>query len=71
MEDAGETDVDCCRDCWCGEADSEEGFAVEFDSDTGLLADVPETVALYFDYEAYARDLFLDSFTFLDGHVFR
>ncbi|WP_435369895.1 antirestriction protein ArdA, partial [Shigella sonnei] len=30
----------------------------------GLLADVPETVALYFDYEAYARDLFLDSFTF-------
>ena len=40
-------------------------------SDTGLLADVPETVALYFDYEAYARDLFLDSFTFIDGHVFR
>ncbi len=33
-------------------------FAVEFASDTGLLADVPETVALYFDYEAYARDLF-------------
>ncbi|EFZ3888900.1 antirestriction protein ArdA, partial [Shigella sonnei] len=30
-----------------------------------------ETVALYFDYEAYARDLFLDSFTFIDGHVFR
>ncbi|EJI4660498.1 antirestriction protein ArdA, partial [Escherichia coli] len=24
-----------------------------------------------FDYEAYARDLFLDSFTFIDGHVFR
>ncbi|HCQ0444837.1 antirestriction protein ArdA, partial [Escherichia coli] len=23
------------------------------------------------DYEAYARDLFLDSFTFIDGHVFR
>ncbi len=43
-------------------------FAVEFASDTGLLADVPETVALYFDYEAYARDLFLDSFTFIDGH---
>ncbi|EJW1547061.1 antirestriction protein ArdA, partial [Escherichia coli] len=21
--------------------------------------------------EAYARDLFLDSFTFIDGHVFR
>ncbi|NYR60492.1 antirestriction protein ArdA, partial [Escherichia coli] len=24
-----------------------------------------------FDYEAYARDLFQDSFTFIDGHVFR
>ena len=71
VEDTGETDFDTFRDAWWGEADSEEAFAVEFVSDTGLLADVPETVALYFDYEAYARDLFLDSFTFIDGHVFR
>ncbi|EAR1250083.1 DUF1472 domain-containing protein [Salmonella enterica] len=71
VEDTGETDFDTFRDAWWGEADSEEAFAVEFASDTGLLADVPETVALYFDYEAYARDLFLDSFTFIDGHVFR
>ncbi|ELW7001333.1 antirestriction protein ArdA [Escherichia coli] len=63
--------VEGFRDAWWGEADSEEAFAVEFVSDTGLLADVPETVALYFDYEAYARDLFQDSFTFIDGHVFR
>ncbi|OEC07991.1 hypothetical protein A8275_27450, partial [Salmonella enterica subsp. enterica serovar Typhimurium] len=54
-----------------GEADSEEALAVECASDTGLLAAVPGTVALYFDYEAYARALFLDSFTFIDGHVFR
>ncbi|EAY3097769.1 DUF1472 domain-containing protein [Salmonella enterica subsp. enterica serovar Typhimurium] len=71
VEDTGETDFDTFRDAWWGEADSEEAFAVEFASDTGLLADVPETVALYFDYEAYVRDLFLDSFTFIDGHVFR
>ncbi|EBI9719069.1 antirestriction protein ArdA [Salmonella enterica] len=71
VEDTGETDFDTFRDAWWGEADSEVAFAVEFASDTGLLADVPETVALYFDYEAYARDLFLDSFTFIDGHVFR
>ncbi|PUH49532.1 DUF1472 domain-containing protein [Salmonella enterica subsp. enterica serovar 4,[5],12:i:-] len=71
VDDTGETDFDSFRDAWWGEADSEEAFAVEFVSDTGLLADVPETVALYFDYEAYARDLFLDSFTFIDGHVFR
>nr|QID21766.1 hypothetical protein pSFE199_00058 [Escherichia coli] len=71
VEDTGETDFDTFRDARWGEADSEEAFAVEFASDTGLLADVPETVALYFDYEAYARDLFPDSFTFIDGHVFR
>ncbi len=71
VDDTGETDFDTFRDAWWGEADSEEAFAVEFASDTGLLAGVPETVALYFDYEAYARDLFLDSFTFIDGHVFR
>ena len=71
VDDTGETDFDTFRDAWWGEADSEEAFAVEFASDIGLLADVPETVALYFDYEAYARDLFLDSFTFIDGHVFR
>ncbi|ENM2314430.1 antirestriction protein ArdA [Salmonella enterica] len=71
VDDTGETDFDTFLDAWWGEADSEETFAVEFASDTGLLADVPETVALYFDYEAYARDLFLDSFTFIDGHVFR
>ena len=58
MDDTGETDFDTFRDARWGEADSEEAFAVEFASDTGLLADVPETVALYFDYEAYARDLF-------------
>ncbi|EHH8019081.1 antirestriction protein ArdA, partial [Escherichia coli] len=50
VEDTGETDFDTFRDAWWGEADSEEAFAVEFASDTGLLADVPETVALYFDY---------------------
>ncbi|EFA2222738.1 antirestriction protein ArdA [Escherichia coli] len=43
VEDTGETDFDTFRDAWWGEADSEEAFAVEFASDTGLLADVPET----------------------------
>ncbi|EIF0351138.1 antirestriction protein ArdA, partial [Salmonella enterica] len=44
---------------------------VEFVNDTGLLTGISEEIARYFDYEAYARDLFLDSFTFIDGHVFR
>ncbi|EBF8622711.1 antirestriction protein ArdA, partial [Salmonella enterica subsp. enterica serovar Istanbul] len=46
-------------------------FTIEFVNDTGLLTGISEEIARYFDYEAYARDLFLDSFTFIDGHVFR
>ncbi|WP_187997286.1 antirestriction protein ArdA, partial [Escherichia coli] len=38
VDDTGETDFDTFRDAWWGEADSEEAFAVEFASDTGLLA---------------------------------
>ncbi|EGZ4525227.1 antirestriction protein ArdA [Salmonella enterica] len=71
IDDTGETDFDTFRDAWWGAADSEEAFTVEFVNDTGLLTDISEEIARYFDYEAYARDLFLDSFTFIDGHVFR
>ena len=28
-------------------------------------------LASYFDYEAYARDLFIDDYYFTDGYVFR
>jgi antirestriction protein len=28
-------------------------------------------LASYFDYDAYARDLFIDDFYFTDGYVFR
>ncbi|ECG0483559.1 antirestriction protein ArdA [Salmonella enterica] len=71
VDDTGETDFDTFRDAWWGAADSEEAFTVEFVNDTGLLTGISEEIARYFDYEAYARDLFLDSFTFIDGHVFR
>ncbi|EJP4443711.1 antirestriction protein ArdA, partial [Salmonella enterica] len=71
VDDTGETDFDTFRDAWWGAADSEEAFTIEFVNDTGLLTGISEEIARYFDYEAYARDLFLDSFTFIDGHVFR
>jgi antirestriction protein len=45
-------------------------FAQNFADDTGILRGVPDTVARYFDYESYARDLFMDGFTWADGHVF-
>jgi antirestriction protein len=40
-----------------GEAESEEDFAYGFVEDNGLLNEEPESLRMYFDYEAYARDL--------------
>ena len=35
------------------------------------LDDMMGHLASYFDYEAYARDLFIDDFYFSNGYVFR
>lgn len=58
------------RDAWLGRYDSEIAFAMEYVDDCGFLSEVPDTVARYFDYEAFARDLFME-LDFVDGHVFR
>ena len=50
--------------------DSEIEFAYQYIEDTGMLSDVPELLQRYFDYEAYARDLFLDGYSQYEGHVF-
>ena len=36
----------------------------------GLLNEVPESLRVYFDYEAYARDLFSSGYVFHEGYVF-
>jgi len=50
-----------------GEYNSEEDFARELVQETHNLSDFAEQ---YFDYEAYARDLFIDSYWFDGGYVF-
>ena len=45
-------------------------FAYQYIEDTGMLSDMPDTLQRYFDYEAFARDLFMDGYTELEGHVF-
>ncbi|MEB8610279.1 antirestriction protein ArdA [Cronobacter sakazakii] len=66
----GECDYDAFDDAYRGEAESEEAFAQQHVEDCGLLNDLPESLRGYFDYEAYGRDLFMDSYVLLDGHVF-
>ena len=48
----------------------EEEFAYQFVEETGLLVDVSETLARYFDYEAYSRDMFLSGYSNYQGHIF-
>jgi antirestriction protein len=45
---------------YCGQWDSFDAYAEDYVESTGLLADVPEEIARYFDYEAFARDLRFD-----------
>ena len=58
------------EDVYYGEAESEKEFAEQFADETGMLSEVPEDLKSYFDYAAYARDLFINDFTFVDGYVF-
>ncbi|KAA5978596.1 antirestriction protein ArdA [Pantoea sp. M_4] len=69
-EYTGECDYDAFDDAYRGEAESEEDYAQEMVEGKGLLNEVPEPLRSYFDFEAYARDLFSSGYVFHDGHVF-
>ena len=58
-EYALETWEDDYAGLWRSEAD----YAAQFVDDCGLLSDIHESVRRYFDYEAYARDLFMGDLT--------
>lgn len=69
-EYSGECDYDKFDEAYRGEADSEEAYACEFVEDCGLLSEVPESLRDYFDFEAYARNLFTGGLVLVDGYVF-
>lgn len=63
-------DLDTMREAYVGEYDSAEDMAQEYLDSTGMLSDVPENIARYFDLEAFARDLMYDHFE-SNNHYFR
>ncbi len=70
VSNTGDTCFEQFRDAWLGGPyDSELEFAAQYVDECGFLSEVPDTVARYFDYEAFARDLFME-LDFVDGHVF-
>ncbi len=52
-----------------GEFESEEDFAYYIVDE--CYSDIPEFAKRYFDYSAFARDLFIADYNFFDGFVFR
>jgi len=52
--------IEDIRDCFLGTADSARDYAEQFADDVGLLESVPDNLRGYFDFDAFARDLFLD-----------
>ena len=57
---------------YAGQWDSFQDYAENYADDVGLLADMPETLHHYFDYEAFARDLAHDYYhDDTTGHTWR
>lgn len=54
-----------------GEYKDEEDFAYELLEETGDIESMPKHLRYYFDYEKFARDLFMSDFFMIDGYVFR
>jgi len=79
MRDAFEAFSDAfCNDCiesfrerYMGKWDSEKEFAEHIVDECYNLESMMGHLASYFDYDAYARELFIDDYYFTDGYVFR
>lgn len=59
--------LDNLEDAYYGQFDSDIDLAHEYIESTGLLQSVPETIANYFDFEAFGRDL---AFDFIESNGF-
>lgn len=53
-----------------GEYVSKTEFAMEYGECIDLLKGIDKSVSMYFDWDAYARDIFIDKFRYHNGHVF-
>ncbi|WP_257998709.1 antirestriction protein ArdA [Xanthomonas arboricola] len=64
-------DIDTFRERYIGEFNSWAEVAEHVVEDGGLLQDVPESVARYFDYASYGRDMHMGGEAYeANGHYF-
>ena len=67
----GEESIDSFKERYMGKWDSEEAFAEHIVDECYDLTGMMGHLSSYFDYQAYARDLFIEDFYYTDGYVFR
>jgi len=67
----GNDDLESFREHYAGQYDSEEDYARELVDECYDLDKMMGNLSYYFDYRAYARDLFMEDYYFEDGYVFR
>lgn len=66
-----EDSIDKFKERFMGKWDSEEAFAEHIIDECYDLIGIMGHLASYFDYKAYARDLFIEDYYFTEGYVFR
>jgi antirestriction protein len=66
----GSWDKDNFEEAYSGCFENEVQFAEQLVDDLGYLDQIPENLRYYFDYEKFARDLFINDYYFVDGYVF-
>ena len=65
-----EIPLDRFHELYIGSFNCDEAFAMNHAENIGLLENIPQHIAQYFDWSAYARDLMFD-FSSSNGHYFR
>jgi len=59
-------DIETAQDAYYGTYGDQDSFVTEYINSTGMLADLPDNVAQYFDYEKFGRDLMFGFSTHTD-----
>ena len=67
--DYSDGEIENFEDAFMGEYDSKVAFAEEMAQDLDIDA-MMGAFAAYFDYEAYARDLFMGDYYYAENFVF-
>ncbi|WP_439585166.1 antirestriction protein ArdA [Dyadobacter bucti] len=70
-----EDQLECFRENYRGYfggamKDAKLEYTYQYVEETAMLSGMSAELERYFDYEAFARDLFLDGYSEYDGHIF-